>query len=122
MRALFVSAVVFVLCSACERRSSDVQVPIAPEGAELPDQKGTGEPGPMVFVTIDRSGKKNIDEQAFDSTEAIRERFAKALAANPEIGIAIRADARAPYEAVAGIILQAKAAGVSRILLIAGSG
>jgi len=114
MKALLASVAILVLFSACERRSSDVQVPIVPNGTSFPMQ----DRGYNVIVTIDKHGRRTIGNLPYDSNDGIRVIFTHALAGNPWVRIAIRADGRAPYATVTTVILLARGAGITHVSLV----
>lgn len=114
MKAFLASVAILLLVSACERRSSDVQVPIIPNGISFPMR----DRGSSVIVTIDQHGRRTIGDQPYESNDGIRKLFTNSIAGNPLARIAIRADRRAPYDSVTTVVLLARGAGITHVSLV----
>ena len=104
---MLVLLVIFIITAPVITHSVKVDLPrVSHERHEVPPQ--------AVTLSLDAGGAVYWDEEPV-AAASIESRLKQAVAEHPELELHLRADQHTPYERLARILTQARAAGVMRI-------
>ncbi len=104
---MLVLLVIFIITAPVITHSVKVDLPrVSHERNEVPPQ--------AVTLSLDADGALYWDQEPL-AAESLESRLERAVAEQPELELHLRADQHTPYERLARVLTQARAAGVLRI-------
>lgn len=104
---MLVLLVIFIITAPVITHSIKVDLPrVSHERNEVPPE--------AVTLSLDADGALYWDQKPL-AAESLDDRLARAVAEHPELELHLRADQHTPYERLARVLTQARAAGVLRI-------
>lgn len=104
---MLVLLVIFIITAPVITHSVKVDLPrVSHERNEVPPQ--------AVTLSLDADGTLYWDQESL-AAELLVDRLERAVAQHPELELHLRADQHTPYERLARVLTQARAAGVLRI-------
>ena len=103
----FVLLVIFIITTTPVVNDLDLQLPAAAKQEKDPPRKAN-------YVTVDSTGRIYLNKMEMDAT-ALQAQLAALRAADPDLSVIVRGDARTKYERIVAILDQLQQANVVKV-------